>query len=189
MSMDPRTPGSFPPGGSQPPFGQPFGQAGGPGSPPGGFGSAPNAYQPPGYGNPYGDPRFPHGPPPRKSRWWLWLLLGGGGAIALLCCGCVGLMMFGFNVIEQEVTAQLKSDPVVQEHLGEVQSVEFDFMQSIEETQARGGGDDESLVFHVKGTKGTGDVIGRTETGPDGQERLTNGILRLPSGEEFELTQ
>jgi predicted dehydrogenase len=196
--MDPRNPGSFPPGGSQPPFGQPygnqpFGQAGGPGQPGGGFGPQnPNAYQPPGYGgsaygNPYGDPRFSP-QPPKKSRLWLWLLLGGGGVLALMCCGCFGLMLFGFNVIEEELTTQLRKDPVVQERIGEVESVEFDFMKSIDETQKEGG-DDEALVFEIKGSKGSGTVIGRTETGPDGAERMTGGILRLPSGEEFQLTE
>ena len=192
--MDPRNPGSPPPGGSQPPFGQPYGSAGGPGQPNfgGGFGpNNPNAYAPPGYGNnpygnPYGDPRFGP-PPPKPSRWWLWLLLGGGGVLLLCCCGCFGLVYFGFNLIEQELTPQLQNDPVVQEHIGTVESVEFDFMKSI--TEAESSGDDDALVFHVEGSKGSGDVIGRSVTGPDGVEHLEGGVLRLPSGEEYELSE
>jgi|GEM_PF-1285428 hypothetical protein len=197
--MDPRSPGSFPPGGPQPPWNQPYGQpdkpgqgaAGQPGFG-GGFGDNPNAYSPPGaannpYGNPFSDPRF-QPQPPKKSLWWLWLLLGGGGAFAcLLCCGLFGLVYVGFNVIESELTPQLQRDPVVQEHLGEVKSVEFDFMKSVSESEK--SGDSDTLVFHVEGSKGSGDVIGRTVTGEDGAERLEGGILRLPSGEEFQLSE
>ena len=193
--MDSHNPGSFPPGGFQPPPGKSFGQAGHPNQPPfgGGFGPAnPNAYAPPNFGhnpyaNPYGDPRFPQRPPPSGSRWWLWLLLGGMGMLFCLCCGGAALVYFGFNIIEQELTPQLENDPVVQEHIGEVQSVEFDFMKSIDENET--GGDAEALVFRVEGTKGSGHVIGRSETGPDGVEHLTGGILRMPNGEEYQLSE
>jgi len=196
--MDPRSPGSFPPGGAQPPWNQPYGQPGSsgqgtPGQPGygGGFGNNPNAYAPPGfgnnpYGNPYGDPRF-QPQPPKKSLWWLWLLLGGGVVMGVVCCGLIGLMFVGFNLIEQELTTQIQRDPVVQEHIGEVENVEFDFMKSVTETER--SGDNDTMVFHVEGTKGSGDIIGRSVTGDDGVEHLEGGVLRMPSGEEFQLSE
>jgi hypothetical protein len=209
--MDPRSPGSFPPGGSQPPFGQPFGQQphgqqpygqqpfgppGGPGqgapNPPGGsYPPNPNAYQPSGYGNvygnPYGDPRFGQmPPPPPPSRWWLWLLLGGGGVVALFCCGGVGLFVVAMNYLESEVQKSLANEPAIQEHVGDLESVDFDIMATGELTEQNEG--DDRLVFNLKGSKGNAVLIGETTDDGDGNVVVVNGVLRLPSGEEVPIS-
>jgi hypothetical protein len=118
----------------------------------------------------------------------LWLLLGGGGVLALLCCGCGGLVFFSLNFMEESFKKELANDPVVQEHVGEVESVDWDFVKSAEEADGKGG--PAPMVLHVKGSKGEADVIGE-QAGSDeeGNLKLRNGVLRLPSGEEFKLSE
>lgn len=139
-------------------------------------GSAPNPFAapPPGYA------------PPKRSSAWLWILLGCGGVSALVCCGCGGFIYFamntGFKVMEQELAKRLKDEPAIQEHLGEVESVTFDFWASTKESQDRG----KVFVFHVKGSKGNGDVLGK-QPEPGGQ-MIRDAKLVLPDGNEVDLS-
>jgi hypothetical protein len=141
-----------------------------PGSSPNPFSPAPGAYQ-----------------QPKKSNTWLWVLLGVGGIFAVVCCGCGGvgymLMQTGFTVIEQDLQNRLAGDPTVQEHIGNVQSVELDFIASVQESEKRGG--DQVFRFHVTGDKGNADVVGGQP--PQGGTTVSNPILILPSGEEIPL--
>lgn len=142
--------------------------------------------------NPYGASSTMQPPPPKKSNTWLWILLGVGGVLILGCCGCAGLMYFGgqqamnagMSVIATQLRPKLAEDPVVQQHIGEIQSLEGDFGASIQESNASGSQGE--LVFNIKGTKGEGVIIGKPA---NGNASLENGRLRLKSGEEFPLTQ
>jgi hypothetical protein len=142
-----------------------------PGTPPNPFAAGPAAYQ-----------------PPKSSNAWLWILLGVGGAGLLVCCGCGGFGYFamnkGFEVMQQDLQTRLSTDPVAQQHLGQIESVTFDFGASITESQERGG--DQVFVFHVKGSNGSGDVIGNQP--PQGGQTIRNPKLILPSGEEVPLS-
>jgi hypothetical protein len=150
----------------------------------------PSATKPPDWAaSPYG----PY-PPPRRSSGCFWALLAGGilGA-SLLCCGaCGGLVFFGLELIEDEIADSLKDDPVIQEHLGEVSSVELNMWESLrEEMKNPTEADEESwMAFDVKGSKGSGRVVGKSVTNPETDlEELKEGRLRLPDGRELPLSQ
>ena len=113
-------------------------------------------------------------------------MLGGGVA---LCGGCCGFAYFGvqgaFGQMEKDVMTKLNADPVAKQHLGTITSVKSDFWASAQETEKRDGL--KTIIFHVKGTLGSGDVIGRLTNTPAG-EGVADPKLILPSGEEFDLS-
>lgn len=123
---------------------------------------------------------------PKPSNTWLWVLLGIGGVSLLLCLGCGGFGYFamskGFEVFEQNLQANLSTNPVAQQHLGEIQSVKMDFWAGVKETEERGK---QTMLFKVVGSKGSAEVIG--DQPPAGGQAVTNPILRLPGGEEIPL--
>lgn len=134
--------------------------------------------------NPFGAPTTGY-PPPRRSNVWLWILLGAGGMGVLVCCGCAGMMFFGWNqamgVLGTETVKSLNQDPTAQQHLGTVNSASFDVMATGEATKKQG---QNVLVFHVQGSKGKGDVFAEQSPGP---QPFKNARLVLPGGEEFDL--
>jgi hypothetical protein len=136
----------------------------------------PFASTPPGY------------PPPRKSRAWLWILLGIGGLGVAACCGCAGMGWFaastGFNMMAEDLKGKLQADPVAQEHLGDITSVEMDFLASIKATEKRGG--EQVFLFHVDGSKADGDVIGKQPV--QGQQTIREPKLILPGRDEIDLS-
>lgn len=130
-------------------------------------------------------------PPPKRSLLWLWILLGVAGVLVLICCGCMGLAYFGggkamnatMDLVGREIRPSLEADPVIQEHIGEIQSLSGDFGATIQESQK--SGNQGEMVFNIRGTKGEGVVIGK----PDQEaKRLEDGRLRMSTGEEFPLT-
>ena len=144
------------------------------------------------------DPNNPYGasstqqPPAKKSNTWLWILLGVGGVLILGCCGCFGAISFfgkgaldaGMGMVAEQIKPGLNADPVVQEHLGEIQEMSWDLMATGE--ASKGDGPDK-VVWDVKGSKGEGQITGEMDqTG--GAARLKNGVLRMKDGTEHILT-
>ena len=123
---------------------------------------------------------------PKKSNTMLWVLLGLGGVVGLLCCGCGGFTYFamntGFEMFEQKLQAQLSTNPIAQQHLGEIQSVKMDFWAGVKRAETH---PDQQFLFHVVGSKGSADVVGTQP--PTGGDTVLNPILILPSGEEIPL--
>lgn len=166
------------------------------------YGQQPPGYgqQPPGYGQPppgYGQPPTPgpsqspyvppsgsfYGPPPAKSSsTWLWLLLG--GAIGLVVCcggGTIGVVVLGLGVLEQEVAAELRDNPKMQEHIGEITDIQMDFFASAAED------DGDTFVYDIEGTKGAGRLTVRQITDDDFNEVIEEATLRMKDGTEIQL--
>ena len=148
-------------------------------------------YTPPNPTNPYANVgSYGQAPPPKKSKAWIWILgiLGGGG---ILVCGCCGggtywAYSLGMNMITEQTRQEVQGHAAIQEHIGTIESASPDLMAGANETQKKGGQPGEShLVIHLKGNKGSGDVIGRMPQG--GGQRLTEKVLRLPDGKELPL--
>lgn len=162
--------------------------------------SQPNPYHPGATGSQdwgassYGPYPFQPPAPPRRS-WgcgWILLLAAVLGGVPLICCGaCGGVLMMGMELVEEEIARDLKTDPVIQQHLGEVKSVELHLWDSIMEEINHPTADDEEswYAFDVEGTKAKGRVVGKSVTNEDGEEELREGRLLLPGGQEFKLSK
>jgi hypothetical protein len=126
-------------------------------------------------------------PPPRQSKWWLWLLLGAVGALLLLAVCCGGVAMWGMStansVIGQTLRDEVSDSPVVQEHLGDIESLSVNYTQSGEETQKRGGGN--VLVVDTKGSKASGKLIVEQSRNPQPGSIFSKVDLRMPDGKEY----
>jgi hypothetical protein len=130
--------------------------------------------------DPYGPPQ----PPPRRSSsgCWIWAIVAGAGFLLLMCCGGGALLVgFGLQIVTTEIEDQLSGNPILQEHIGEVQSFEMDWSRSFADE------DDDTFIYQVQGTKGEGRVTVKHITGEDGNEVILSAQLRLPSGETIDL--
>jgi hypothetical protein len=140
---------------------------------PGGFGTEPGAFGPP--VQPYGAP-----PPRKSSKLWLWLLLGLGGIVVagVVCCGAIGMWGMGAvnNLMTKGMQAELGGNPVIQEHIGEIQSVSVNFAET-QKMQGQGQGQD-AAVMDIKGSKGQGQLL--MTPVPGGEPKVE---LKLPGGE------
>jgi hypothetical protein len=129
----------------------------------------------------------PSYPPPQKSNVWLWVLFGAGGAAVLVCCGCGGLMWFGWSVstsvLGDQMVRQLNADAIAQQELGTVSSASFDVMASGQASQGAKG--KSILVFRVVGDKASGEV--HAEQAPNQDKMFQNAKLVLPGGKEVQL--
>lgn len=129
---------------------------------------------------PPSDPLARREPKPAGRNWILLLVLA-GGLMFLLCCGGLGgLAFFGWSIFTGKAQAVLQNNPVVQEHIGEIREMKFDFAATGNEP-----GDD-VLVIHVTGTKGSGTVTVKLVTNDVGGEELS-GTLRMSTGEVYDL--
>ena len=113
------------------------------------------------------------------------LFVGCGGCAVIMALSVIFggwvLMKFGLNVFADEVEADLRSNPVVLEHIGRIEEVELDLGASI----AASG--DEDFVFRVSGTKGSGLINATCVTNDDGIEEVIAGTVQLESGEMLNL--
>jgi hypothetical protein len=154
---------------------------------PGGFGDASMGGAP----NPYGSPTLGGAPAPKQSKTWLWILLGVGGGLALACCGCLGAGSFGFfgvrSMMASGVKNQFQDHEIVKEQIGEIESSQWNIIESGQETERAGKRGGTIIVVDVKGNKGSGKIIGPQAPNPQGDYILQHGTLRMPSGQEFDL--
>jgi hypothetical protein len=125
---------------------------------------------------PYGSPQTG-----RSSRGcWIIGILVAAGLLFLGCCGgCLGFLYFGVGVITTSVEDELADNPILREHLGEIESFEIDWSRTLS--------DEDTFVYNVRGSKGSGRVIVEHVTGPDGMPQIVSAQLRLPSGELIDL--
>jgi hypothetical protein len=124
---------------------------------------------------PYG---FPPPQPPQKSRKKLvWILLGVGALLVVLVCGgVIGVVKFGFNIIEAEIRNQVRDEPVLIEHIGQIEKMDVDL------TESAALNDDDTFVYHVTGSKGSGVLTVKHVTNDAGDEEIQSADLRLPDG-------
>jgi hypothetical protein len=90
-------------------------------------------------------------------------------------------MKLGLGVFADEVESELRSNPVIIEHIGRIDKFELDLSASVAEAG------DEDFVFEVEGTKGSGLVTATCVTNDDGIEEVIAGTIQLESGETLDL--
>lgn len=120
----------------------------------------------------------------KSSKSWGWIL----GVVAVVLIGvlviCCGILYWGFQAGAEQLTSQVRADvadhPAVQEHIGEIESLDVSFQKTAEL------GEQGRMVLTVEGSKGEGVIIGSQE--PGGQ-RLSHLVLQTPDGEEYPLEE
>lgn len=139
------------------------------------FESNPNAP-----GAPYGEPA------PKKSNAKFWLLGCGitGVLGVVVCCGGGALMtQFGLSVLAGEFQKQLDGNPVIVEHIGEIESLDMSWADTVAGAQNAEGGAEE-LAFQIKGTKGSGVVMIQQDKSGDGTG-MQSATLVMDDGSRF----
>jgi hypothetical protein len=118
----------------------------------------------------------------KKSNTGHFLFLG----IVIGFCLFVGLaiaafIIWGWGLFTEQVTASLNANPVIQEKIGTIASVDTDFT-------ATGNADgEETFVFHIEGEKGRGTVTAEFVSNGASEEELRSGTLTMSTGESFDL--
>lgn len=110
--------------------------------------------------------------PPRKqgSKTWIWILgiLGLLGVVgALVCCGGgYALFNVGTGMLAEAYKTQLAGNPVIEEHIGQIESMDMNLTKTAQEGQ---NSKQEMLAFDITGTKGSGTImIKQDKSGGDG---------------------
>ena len=84
-------------------------------------------------------------------------------------------MKLGLGVFSDEVESELRSNPVIIEHVGRIEEFELDLSASVAEEGS------EDFIFRVSGTKGSGLVTATCVTNADGMEEVAAGTIQLES--------
>ena len=114
------------------------------------------------------------------------------GLLGTLCClGLVGAGVYVYSIQQEGIKEIVRSNRVVQEHLGKVDSVVMDD-EKTNEVRLEKAKDifemGQYWVFDVEGSKGKGTVQVRVEQ-LEGtlNYKLKGGTLEMPNGEKFDL--
>lgn len=126
----------------------------------------------------------PQGGPPQKSR-GKGCLIGCGIAsvvMLLVCCGG-GYWMYNFvsGELGREVQRRVADNPVIKEHVGQLESVSLDLMETSKQSQqAQEEGKQGVLVFQLEGSQGSGQLLVEQATGSEPD--FSTATLVLPNG-------
>ncbi len=105
-------------------------------------------------------------------------LLGASGFVLVACCG--GFVWLGMNMTAQQVADDLRGNPVVDEHVGPITSIEIDWMRSL-------SAEDDELVYDVSGPKGRGRLRVISITVDHETEDVVAGTIETPDGTRHDL--
>lgn len=133
----------------------------------------------------------PDGARPAKSTSGLKIVLIVLAVLAviglLVCAGIAGLVYFGFNKGQEmagaEFKSQLEGNPVLEQEIGELQTVTVSLMETARRQQEAGG--EPRMVMRVAGTEGEGVVTATLSD--DGRNRIVAATLETEDGRTVEL--
>lgn len=137
---------------------------------------------------------------PRQGSGTKKWLLGCGivGLIGMLIC-CGGMVYFASKgpqflsnavnaAMAEQLRTQLASEPSVQQHIGQIEALEFDFTQTVENAQkAQGAGGEPRLAFKIRGSNGQGVVLVVQDGSGPGGAGIKSGTLVMDDGTEYPL--
>lgn len=105
-----------------------------------------------------------------------------GGLICLGCCGGLYAMFsVGMNEVAGDIEAQISGDPTLREHIGEIESLSVNLIESASYD------DDETFVYDVRGSKGSGKLVVNSITTFENGEDIQWAELQLDDGRTFTL--
>ena len=102
-------------------------------------------------------------------------------AVLFVVVGGYAFFSFGGKVLSTQVGESVRDNPVVLEHLGRIESIEMDWMETVS------NGQEDVFVYEVVGSKGSGVLRVVSITIDDTTEQVVSGTLQLASGEELDL--
>jgi hypothetical protein len=115
-----------------------------------------------------------------RSKWIPWAI-GIGLFLGIGCCsGTLGVVYLGWQLVEDELLVQLRDNPKIREHLGELKSLDLDVSKSLATKE-------DVSVFAAVGTTGTGELTVTHETDNAGDEQILDAKLRLPDGQVIQV--
>jgi hypothetical protein len=92
------------------------------------------------------------------------------------------MVQFGVSMLASEYQRQLTGNPVIVEHIGEIESVEPSWSATFREAQNAGQqGQETSFAFEIKGSKGSGTLLAEQDN-RGGGTGLSTAILVMPDG-------
>ena len=98
-----------------------------------------------------------------------------------VCCGGgVLLVQFGVGTLGDQLERQVASNPAIVEHIGDIESFEVNWSATIEEAQ-KTGEQDAGLIFEIKGSQGSGQLLVKQDKAGDGSS-IDSATLILPDG-------
>jgi hypothetical protein len=117
-----------------------------------------------------------------NTRLIIGLIVGVIGGGFLLCGGaCVGVFNWALEDTTQTVREGLADNPVIREHIGEVQSFKMQKWASIMHDN------EETYLFRIEGSLASGTITADCWPDDEGDDRAYFGVLALDNGETFEL--
>ncbi len=105
----------------------------------------------------------------------------GGVVVALLIGGGILVGSFGLDVVADQVRSDIQDNPVILEHLGNIEEIDVDFAATANIDAL------DVFVFNLKGAKGNAILTAECITIDDDTEDVTWGRIRVDSGETFDL--
>lgn len=103
-----------------------------------------------------------------------------------LIAGCVGLFNYGMNMAEEEMKLDLRHDVVLVKHVGEIEEIDMEFMESAKQSSNT---DEEVFLLKVVGSKAGGLIKFKTSKSEKNGKIITESIrtLELDTGEIIKL--
>ena len=132
----------------------------------------------------------PSQPMPKKSSKGCLIVCISLMVLFALICGCCGFGgYYAIGQLEVAVKAATEADPAILEHIGEIETVDFDFGETIAAAEgAEQAGDASPAAILLKGTKGEGTVLVMMPTSEeDGGNQFQSATLVLPDGTRIPL--
>ena len=117
------------------------------------------------------------------GKWLIGCGLAGVLGVLVCCGGGYMLIQFSLNAIGTTIRSEIAESPVVEEHLGQIESFSFDFGAFIDEAENQEPGQAPPLVFAIEGTKGSGQIFVQPSSG--GGSTVESAVLVLPSGDRY----
>lgn len=108
----------------------------------------------------------------------------------VLICGCCGFgVYYSIGQLEAAVKSEAAADPAILEHIGEIETVDFDFSDTIAAAEgAEQAGDPSPVAFVLKGAKGEGTLLVMLPTSAEGDgNQFQSATLVLPDGTRIPL--
>lgn len=135
---------------------------------------------------PYPGPQpYRRTPPPRRGSRLPYFVVGAFAGVfalggVLLVGGLAALFVFGGSVIEEQVAADLEDNAVLAEHVGGGRTFDIQWVQSGMHP------DNDTFIFRVTGSKGTGVITAKCITVSADKEDVTEGTLNV-GGRTYDL--